>query len=163
MDVKGAYDNLDLELLISELEKLKLPRKLIKFIKNLISKRDLIPLGNLKNPVYTITKGLPLGSVLSPILYAIYTNLYTPINVILAETKIPYLKHRFKYLGLKYILKCLSYKNNPMTLKNLETLNNLTDSLIYENNFEKSLLFNCYEQTWFHRDLIIQSDIYYKF
>ena len=86
----------------------------------------------------------------------------TPINVMHAESKVPLLVYRFKYLGYKYVLKCLSFLNNRF-IENLKSFSNLADNFIYNNNFKKSLLVKCYEDCWFHNGLIIQSETVFKF
>lgn len=73
LDVKGAYDNVIPELLIVDLIDVGLPRKIVMFIQNLVSERSLIFVnypGNITKKTY---KGLPQGSVMSPLLYALYT------------------------------------------------------------------------------------------
>jgi len=63
----------------------------------------------------------------------------TPINVIIVESKIPYLTIRFKKLGYKYMWKCFSQLNNTL-LNNLELITEVADNFINEINFEKSLV-----------------------
>ena len=86
----------------------------------------------------------------------------TPINVIMAESCIPYLKYRFEYLGYKYILKNLSYPSNSV-INSIEEVYELSENPVYQINFEKSLIVQCYEQSWFKRDLILNYENYYKF
>lgn len=86
----------------------------------------------------------------------------TPINVIHAETKVQYLEFRFKHLGYKFVLKSLSYLENKLILK-LESLSNLADNLVYENNNQKSMLLKFYEDSWFSDGIIIKLKLYYKY
>ena len=86
----------------------------------------------------------------------------TPINVIMAESCIPYLKYRFEYLGYKYILKNLSYASNSV-INSIAVVYELLENPVYQLNFEKSLIVQCYEQSWFKRDLILNYENYYKF
>lgn len=74
LDIKGAYDNVDPEILIRDLIELKLPKNFILFIYNLISIRYIQFVNCLGNIVRPTFKGLPQGSILSPILFSIYIN-----------------------------------------------------------------------------------------
>lgn len=71
LDIKSAYDNVLLTVLKTKLEKLKVPLLLSNFIINLLSGRT-IRLDS-SDECRTLWKGLPQGSVLSPLLYSIYT------------------------------------------------------------------------------------------
>lgn len=73
LDIKGAYDNVVPELLVDDLIDLGLPRNIIFFIKNLVSERELVFVNYTEAISKKTYKGLPQGSVLSPLLYAIYT------------------------------------------------------------------------------------------
>ena len=84
----------------------------------------------------------------------------TPINVMLE--KIPYLKFRFEFLCYKYLLKNLSVTEN-LTLESIEALLEISENPIYESNFEKSLILNCFEKCWFRNGIIFQSDSFFKF
>lgn len=80
LDIESAYDNVDLLSLKQELNNLKIPRIMSQFIFNLFTERFI----QLRVPGVNITrrlfKGVPQGSVLSPLLYDIYTrNLETAI------------------------------------------------------------------------------------
>lgn len=86
----------------------------------------------------------------------------TPINVLHAEAKIPYLEFRFEYLGFRYILRNLSIRNS-LVINSIERLSNTAETPVYEHKFEKSLLIKCFEQCWHHEGGIIQSEIFYKF
>ena len=54
------------------------------------------------------------------------------------------------------------YINNPI-INNLETPKDLSEDYVHEHNYQKSLMVECYEQTWFHNGLILKTNIFYKF
>lgn len=72
LDIKGAYDNVLPEVLISDMIELCLPKKIISFVKNLALQRTVLFCTN-DNIEKTLNKGLPQGSSMSPLLYALYT------------------------------------------------------------------------------------------
>lgn len=73
IDIEGAYDNVVTETLIKNMSELRLPNYILKLIENLINKRDAKFYSNgtfiAGRKLY---KGLPQGSVLSPLLFNVY-------------------------------------------------------------------------------------------
>lgn len=72
LDIRGAYDNVLWDILISKLIDMKLSPLFIKFIFNLISFREVQFKFDDIDAVRHVYKGLPQGCVLSPTLYSIY-------------------------------------------------------------------------------------------
>lgn len=72
IDIKSAYDNVISDVLISRLDSLGIPTKTQVFIYNLISERKVHIKYDDIDEFRMIYKGLPQGSVLSPILYTVY-------------------------------------------------------------------------------------------
>lgn len=74
LDVSSAYDNVDLLILKNKLEAINFPCKFVNFLFNLYMGRTLsIRLAGVDESVRTVWKGVPQGSVLSPLLYDVYT------------------------------------------------------------------------------------------
>lgn len=74
LDIASAYDNVLLPVLRQKMLQLSIPEKMVNFISNLFSSRAiLISCQNSLLPPRLLWKGLPQGSVLSPLLYNLYT------------------------------------------------------------------------------------------
>lgn len=74
LDIASAYDNVMLPVLRNKLIQLNIPEKLSRFTCNLLMERSVvIKTFNGLLPPKIVWKGLPQGSVLSPLLYSIYT------------------------------------------------------------------------------------------
>lgn len=72
LDIRSAYDNVLAHILIEKLKVLGFSSNLLAFIFNLVSARSLsFNFGDIDS-VRWVHRGLPQGSVLSPLLYAIY-------------------------------------------------------------------------------------------
>lgn len=78
LDIKRAYDNVDINILMPILQELKIPIKLLYFLKNLLSDRYLSISEQYQEVPHRIANlGLAQGSPLSPLLYNIYTSKLT--------------------------------------------------------------------------------------
>ena len=75
LDVKAAYDNVKHDILIRLLKEKKCPDKIIKYVENWLTNREIKCIRKYRDPVTgKQNKGLPQGAILSPILYNIYTS-----------------------------------------------------------------------------------------
>lgn len=74
LDISSAYDNVQLPLLRAKLLQLSIPARIVQIICKLFMGRTIkIRTGNTFHPPLTVWQGLPQGSVLSPLLYNLYT------------------------------------------------------------------------------------------
>lgn len=75
LDITSAYDNVQLPVLKQKLLRVSIPERLVRCAINLLSDRSIsIRSFNHTLPPRKIWQGLPQGSVLSPILFSIYTH-----------------------------------------------------------------------------------------
>jgi hypothetical protein len=80
VDIKSAFDNVNVDKLAAILEKMKIPVRYCTWIyNNLINRKTAIKIGN-QQIIYNICKGLPQGEVLSPDLFNIYTREIHKLN-----------------------------------------------------------------------------------
>ena len=69
LDLEGAYDIVDHQILLVKLTNLGLPPKLVSFIEN---RSFIVCVGSASSPKTSITKGLPQGAVLSCLLFSLF-------------------------------------------------------------------------------------------
>lgn len=75
LDVKGAFDNVNIESLIHVLHSLGLPNKTLKWILNFLCNRTLfVKFNNILHGPKLVNKGTMQGATLSPLLYNLYTS-----------------------------------------------------------------------------------------
>ncbi|XP_023246751.1 uncharacterized protein LOC111643345 [Copidosoma floridanum] len=73
LDIKGVYDNVNIEILVDVLRKARLPPQTIQFVKNITLNRKIqFYYQGVEEGKGTANKSLPKGSILSPILFNIY-------------------------------------------------------------------------------------------
>ncbi|KAJ8722734.1 hypothetical protein PYW07_003914 [Mythimna separata] len=73
LDINAAYDNVVLSVLQNKLKALEVPLNLTNFIINILTERSVNMLIGDHDVSHLVWRGLPQGSVLSPLLYNIYT------------------------------------------------------------------------------------------
>ncbi|XP_060522337.1 uncharacterized protein LOC132699561 [Cylas formicarius] len=87
LDIVGAYDNVNIPMLIKEMDKQGIPRDAIGLINRLLLNRNLFvkdAVGHLLVGPRSTSKGVPQGSPLAPLLFNIYVNSINDVNVLFA-------------------------------------------------------------------------------
>ncbi|KAL7297549.1 hypothetical protein TKK_0009909 [Trichogramma kaykai] len=74
LDVMGAFDNINIDILLQKLSKIGCSSATIKFIHFLTHKRKIFTSSLPENTFRLVYKGVPQGGVLSPLLYIIYVS-----------------------------------------------------------------------------------------
>lgn len=74
LDIKGAYDNVNLDILVKKLIKMRIPYKIINYLLSTVHTR-YIYLQNKNHQIgpRILTKGIGQGTILAPLLFSIYT------------------------------------------------------------------------------------------
>lgn len=73
LNIHGAFDNVVSSILIDDLARMGLPPKICWFVCQLINQRSIQFVNNGEiSPVYVASKGVPQGSILSPLLFNLY-------------------------------------------------------------------------------------------
>lgn len=73
LDIEGAYDNVDIDVMCQKLINLRVPKRLVTLLWELLGAKELVYKTEAGEIARTSFKGLPQGSPLSPLLYGIYT------------------------------------------------------------------------------------------
>jgi ribonuclease HI len=126
IDICGAYDNVNLSILQNKLSKLKVPKKLIQLILNILRERTIIIEGSSQKFLRKVWKGLPQGSVMSPLLYNIYTyDLDLSLDKLCcvlqyADDVVIYCFHKNIADALKLLSEALKLLNNWLNLNDLQ-------------------------------------------
>jgi hypothetical protein len=82
LDIKKAFDCVDHKILIQQLKNLNFNCRQIKFFKSYLQGRpQRVRLGSVMSSLKTILKGIPQGSILGPILFKIYIDSITRLNL----------------------------------------------------------------------------------
>lgn len=103
LDLSGAYDNVDHEILIKKMQQLGIPNYIIQWTKSFISNRTTyFSVDGKHSPTYQLSKGLPQGSPISPILFLIFSiDLVTTLQNIIPTSS--YADDLLNYVGSESI------------------------------------------------------------
>ena len=86
LDISGAFDNVNYTRLLHNLRKRGVPTKLVGFVASFLrNRKTTIRFGSFQSDPTAIQVGIPQGSVLSPILFLVFTadlldELYNPFQ-----------------------------------------------------------------------------------
>ena len=76
IDIRKAFDTVDFQTLLSRLESLGVGGKCLKWFESYLTGRSLkVVLSDVSSAAFRVMCGIPLGSVLGPLLYPIYVDL----------------------------------------------------------------------------------------
>ena len=75
LDLSGAYDNVIVSILIQKMRALNIPEYLVSWTESLLTDRSTFLYANDKvSPIYQLSKGLPQGSPIAPILFLFFNS-----------------------------------------------------------------------------------------
>ena len=127
IDLSKAFDCLDHNILLSKLKFYVLNDNAIRLLKNYLSDRDqYVQLGNTKSQLHGISRGIPQGSVMGPLLFNIV------INDLNAATK---------------KIDLIMYADDTTLISTLETFGNSNRPTEIENNISNEI---SKITTWLH-------------
>jgi ribonuclease HI/exonuclease III len=146
-DIQGAFDNVNIPLLMQKCEKLGIPNSIIKILKNILTERiTQIKYGKETSQERIAFLGLPQGSVLSPILFVIYTiDLFGlfPRNIIIimyADDLLIYIICRDLVTGMKIMESTNEILINWLTNSHLQLCSAKSSFLIFSKLKSKNLI-----------------------
>ncbi|XP_058805042.1 uncharacterized protein LOC131672100 [Phymastichus coffea] len=139
LDVRGAFDNVKIDILLNKLASIGCPEKLLIFIKFITYER-LIYSDSCPNNPRLATKGVPQGGVLSPLLYILYVssiteNLQKSVEVSqFADDIAIYIKFTSLKRAKSIIQKAIQIIENNLKKLGLELAPEKTDLIHFNNN-----------------------------
>lgn len=144
LDIQSAFDNVLPNILLEKLFILKFPPNCCNFIYNLITHRRITCRQSSIDGTFIAHRGLPQGSVLSPILYTLYVskleqdcNLNTNI-IQYADDVCIYSNLNATQGGLKEIEKTMTKINHTLDNLGLSLSTNKTQLCIFNNQINKN-------------------------
>ena len=134
-DFSKAFDKLPFSSIMSALVKLALPRQAIVFIDNFLSgRKQRVYIDDRFSDNVSIPSGVPQGSVLGPILFALVVDSLSPV----CENSC-----MVKYADEVTILHCIRVASQDSLQQEWDNLEEWSDSVGLCLNFEKSCVMNC--------------------